>query len=186
MNYKVSSGHQVGHCCDRQAWRGAFDPFCDCKRADRWFVEPGVGWGGGMREVKYHALHIMCPQMGGDICIPLFYCQQRCLNLIKRLIAFLCFDSLGWRMTKSKQVRLAWPLSSNSKYISPPIMYYLDGWFTISNAEPISSPFLCDLLDKWIISQAFLIDIMGLRSSMGPSVTVYTSFISICPKKNHK
>lgn len=24
---------------------------------------------------------------------------------------------------------------------------------------------------------------MGLRSSMGPSVTVYTSFISICPKK---
>lgn len=72
---------------------------------DLWNQE--LGGGGWMREVKYHALHIMCPQMGGDICIPLFYCQQRCLNLIKRLIAFLCFDSLGWRMTKSKQVRLA-------------------------------------------------------------------------------
>lgn len=41
-----------------------------------------------MHKVKAHALDIMCPQMGGEMWIPLLYCQQRCLNLIKCLITF--------------------------------------------------------------------------------------------------
>lgn len=67
---------------------------------------------GDMREVKAHALDIMCPQMGGEAWIPLLCYQQRCPSLIKCLVTFLRFNSHRWQTVDAPRLRLPWPWSS--------------------------------------------------------------------------